>query len=158
MIPRIIPFSHDGEEFGSGGGIGKLFESAGVFSPEIGRKKSVDLPCNADFSMEGGIRQAHGCSIDDADMDSVETTVHTAGRIQEEDLEAKQRQVVEVSGRLGIISRPFPSAFRTDWPSPFSRKKLDHHRLFPFNLLEKEIPKNKGLETDKAIQYSFNKH
>ncbi|MGC8530358.1 MAG: hypothetical protein ACP5OP_09265, partial [Leptospirillia bacterium] len=25
-------------------------------------------------------------------------------------------------------------------------------------LLEKDIPKNKGLETDKAIQYSFNKH
>ncbi len=92
------------------------------------------------------------------DMDPVERTVHTARRIEEEDLEVEQGQILEGPGRLEVIPGAFPAAFPTDRPSSFSGSDLDNHNILSFTLPEKDISKDKGLETDEPIQYSLHKH
>ncbi len=80
-------------------------------------------------------------------MDPVERTVHTARRIEEEDLEVEQREILKGPGRLDVIPGAFPSAFPADRPSSFSGSDLDDHDLLSFTLLEKDISQNKG-QTD----------
>ncbi|MCL5285139.1 MAG: hypothetical protein M1313_10165, partial [Nitrospirae bacterium] len=45
-----------------------------------------------------------------------------------------------------------------DRPGSLSRKDLDDHGFFSFDLPEKDVPEDKALETSETIQYSFDKH